>query len=134
MYGMSAFLDFQALKRPSSQNTYLAAPAGFADQANPDDMAPILECSPESLFSQIEALVAMRKDWRLKALDAPSGRISFMAVTKLFRFKDDVDIAVLPVEGDSARSTLAIYSASRVGYSDLGTNAKRVKEILASLR
>jgi uncharacterized protein (DUF1499 family) len=40
----------------------------------------------------------------------------------------------LPAGDDAGRSTLAIYSASRVGYSDLGANAKRVGEILTSLR
>jgi uncharacterized protein (DUF1499 family) len=127
---MSEFLDFQTLERPKSPNTYLVAPAGFVDHAHPDEEGPIFFCSPESLFSQVEALVAMRKDWRLKALDAQAGRISFIAVSKLLKFKDDVDIAILP---DDGKSTLAIYSASRVGYSDLGANAKRVKELLASL-
>ena len=128
---MSDFLDFQTLTRPKSPNTYLLAPAGFADQAGPDAAGPVFDCSPENLFSQVEALVAMRKDWQLKALDAQTGRISFIAVSKLFKFKDDIDVAILPVDG---QSTLAIYSASRVGYSDLGANAKRVKEILASLK
>ncbi len=73
----------------------------------------------------------MRKDWRLKALDAQAGRISFIAVSKLFKFKDDVDIAILPSDG---KSTLAVYSASRVGYSDMGANAKRVNDLLTSLQ
>ena len=128
---MSDFLDFQALTRPKSPNTFLLAPAGFADQAGPDEAGPVFDCSPENLFGQVEALVAMRKDWQLKALDAQTGRISFIAVSKLFKFKDDIDVAILPVDG---KSTLAIYSASRVGYSDMGANAKRVKEILASLK
>jgi len=128
---MSDFLDFQTLQRPKSPNTYLVAPAGFADQASPDEEGPIFFCSTDSLFSQVEALVAMRKDWRLKALDAQAGRISFIAVSKLFKFKDDVDIAILPSDG---KSTLAVYSASRVGYSDMGANAKRVNDLLASLQ
>ncbi len=130
MHGMNDFLDFKTLRRPKSPNTYLVAPAGFADHAGPDEAAPIFECSAEQLFSQVEALIAARKDWRLKASDPQTGRISFIAVSKLLKFKDDVDIAVLPVNG---KSTLAIYSASRVGYSDMGANAKRVKQILAGL-
>ena len=49
------------------------------------------------------------------------------------RFKDDVDILVLPVEGHDHQSTLAIYSGSRLGYSDLGTNGKRVNALLTAL-
>ena len=103
---MTDFLDFQALARPTSPNTYLLAPSGFADEASPDAESPVFDCTPAELFSQVEALVASRKDWRLKALDAQAGRISFIAVTRFFRFKDDVDIAVLPAWWASFRRPL----------------------------
>ena len=77
---MSDFLDFKALERPKSPNTYLVAPAGFADQAKPDEAGPVFDCSPESLFGRVEALIGMRKDWRLESLDAQAGRIYFSFV------------------------------------------------------
>jgi uncharacterized protein (DUF1499 family) len=43
------------------------------------------------------------------------------------RFKDDVWGLFIPI-GENA-STLALYSASRVGYWDLGTNRRRVKDL-----
>jgi uncharacterized protein (DUF1499 family) len=46
------------------------------------------------------------------------------------KFKDDVYVQALPVDGQADHSSVAIYSGSRFGYSDLGTNAKRVKELL----
>jgi len=42
-------------------------------------------------------------------------------------FKDDVHIAV--TAGESAGSILHVRSASRVGYSDLGVNARRVERL-----
>jgi len=45
-------------------------------------------------------------------------------------FKDDVWIAVTP---DDGRSHLHIRSASRVGYSDLGVNARRVRDFFEAL-
>lgn len=45
-------------------------------------------------------------------------------------FKDDVWVAVTP--GDD-RSHLHIRSASRVGYSDLGVNARRVENFFEAL-
>jgi uncharacterized protein (DUF1499 family) len=47
------------------------------------------------------------------------------------RFPDTVDIEVLPV-GDN-QSTLAIYSRSLIGRSDLGVNRARVERWLAKL-
>ncbi len=46
----------------------------------------------------------------------------------LFGFKDDVKLLVQP-DGDE-RSILHLKSASRVGYSDLGVNRRRVNRIL----
>jgi uncharacterized protein (DUF1499 family) len=42
----------------------------------------------------------------------------------LFRFVDDVDCVV-----DAPAGVIQIRSASRVGYSDLGANRKRVEAI-----
>ena len=52
------------------------------------------------------------------------------AVFRVVIFKDDVHIAVAPHETGSA---LHIRSASRVGYSDLGVNARRVDRFLQVL-
>ena len=47
--------------------------------------------------------------------------------SSVFRFVDDVEVAA-----DSARSLLEIRSASRVGYSDLGVNRRRVESLRAA--
>lgn len=44
--------------------------------------------------------------------------------SRVFRFVDDVEIAV-----DSASKTIDFRSASRVGYSDLGVNRRRLHEL-----
>ena len=49
------------------------------------------------------------------------------------RCKDDIDVAALAVATDENRSQLAVYSRSRIGYSDLGANAKRVRMLLEKL-
>ncbi len=45
-------------------------------------------------------------------------------------FKDDVDVAVT---GDDEAATVHIRSASRVGYSDLGVNDRRVRRFFRAL-
>ncbi len=48
--------------------------------------------------------------------------------SRIFRFVDDVDIVV-----DSAAGVFRFRSASRVGRSDLGVNAKRIARLAARL-
>jgi uncharacterized protein (DUF1499 family) len=47
--------------------------------------------------------------------------------SKLFRFVDDVEFLLAPESG-----IIQVRSASRVGYSDMGVNRKRVEELRAS--
>ena len=130
---MTDFIDFQTFKRPAKPNNWLVAPDGFADTALPDESSPVFDRTPSALFEDIMQMVAARDDWKITASDPAAGHISFTAVTKLLRFKDDVDILVLPVPGHDHQSTLVVYSRSRVGYSDLGTNGKRVNALLSAL-
>jgi uncharacterized protein (DUF1499 family) len=46
----------------------------------------------------------------------------------LLRFADDLELHLRPAEG-----ILAVRSASRVGYSDLGVNRRRVERLRAAL-
>ena len=87
--------------------------------------------APEALFTKLLGLIDAEKQWTLGDCDRPAQKLNFVAVSKLMRFKDDVDVEVFPVEPDGAR--VAIYSRSRVGYSDLGANRKRVKSLLDDL-
>lgn len=95
-----------------------------------DETAPVFEKTPKQVFNVVMDLVLERVEWRLRASDPDTLRISFIAVTPLMKFKDDVYVQAVPVDGDAGRSSVAIYSGSRIGYSDLGTNAKRVQELL----
>ena len=130
---MTDFIDFQTFKRPAKPNSWFVAPDGFTDTGLPDETSPVFDRTPAALFQDIMQMIAARDDWKITASDPAAGRISFIAVTKLLRFKDDVDILVLPVPGHDHQSTLVVYSRSRVGYSDLGTNGKRVNALLSAL-
>ena len=106
------------------------APPGFADAAKPDAAPPLFAGTQEELYGRAEGVISAHSHWHLKAADPAGRRLSFIAVSKVFRFKDDVDIAVLPGPEGSGQATLAVYSRSRIGRSDFGANEKRVKEIL----
>lgn len=59
--------------------------------------------------------------------NAPAGRIEAVATTAWFGFKDDV---VVRVQDSDAGSIVDIRSVSRVGRSDIGKNAERIREIV----
>ncbi len=50
------------------------------------------------------------------------------ASSKLFGFVDDVEFHLLPADG-----VIAVRSAARVGYSDMGVNAERIETIRQAL-
>ncbi|MGH8273886.1 MAG: DUF1499 domain-containing protein [Gammaproteobacteria bacterium] len=71
-------------------------------------------------------------DWKIAAADAASGHIEATATTGWFRFKDDVVIEVAS-DGAGGGSIVNMRSESRLGLSDLGKNAQRVKAYMNRL-
>ena len=68
--------------------------------------------------------------WKIVASDPAAGRIEATATTLWFGFKDDVVVRVQPSENGSR---IDVRSTSRVGSSDVGTNARRIRAYLAKL-
>jgi uncharacterized protein (DUF1499 family) len=68
--------------------------------------------------------------WDMRETKRDQGIIEAVATTRLFKFKDDVTITVTR-EGDA--SIVNVRSKSRVGKSDLGTNARRIRAFQAEL-
>ena len=125
---MTDFINFKSLKRPPKPNTCLVAPENHCLAAEPDFEPPEFDLSPRGLFSKFNETVAATRNFGRVAADAEQLRLKFVVTTGLMRFKDDVDIEIVPLA--DGRSTFAIYSRSRVGYSDLGANRKRVEKII----
>jgi hypothetical protein len=82
---------------------------------------------PAALFPQ--ALQAAREmGWEIVHSDPDSLRIEATDTTAWFGFKDDVVIRLSP---SATGSRIDVRSVSRVGKSDLGTNARRIMAYLA---
>ncbi|MDX1493477.1 MAG: DUF1499 domain-containing protein, partial [Longimicrobiales bacterium] len=78
------------------------------------------------------ALAAARAmGWEIIDADPDEGRIEATDRTFWFGFTDDVVIRLTP-SGD--RTIVDVRSKSRVGRSDVGTNARRIREYLERLR
>lgn len=95
------------------------------------DIAPLrLALPPAEVF--VRALDAARRmDWQIVAADEQSGTIEATATTFLFGFKDDVVVRIVP---DADGSKVDVRSVSRVGRSDVGTNARRIRDYLKQLQ
>ena len=68
--------------------------------------------------------------WNIVAAVPIEGRIEAIDTTFWFEFKDDVVIRITPA-GPGSR--VDVRSVSRVGRSDLGTNAGRIQTFLKEL-
>ena len=80
---------------------------------------------PESLEDPFEQLVQLMRDWPRAQLVTQTANYLHMEVrTALFRFVDDVEFY-----WNADESLIHIRSASRLGYSDLGTNRRRLERI-----
>ena len=101
-------------------------------KAYPDIVPVDLEVSADEAFRRAEAAVRSL-GWDVAALIAAEGRIEATDTTTWFGFKDDIVIRVRPVEGAPGRSRVDARSVSRIGRSDVGTNADRLRGFISLL-
>jgi len=130
---MSLYENFESLRRSGKPNHFLVAPEGLCRKTEPDMASPLIRKSPEALFKRLVAFLERSSGWKEVDSDPEGLRISAVAVTGFLRFKDDVDVQVFAEPGlpeGQIGSRLAIYSRSRIGHSDFGTNEKRVRKLL----
>jgi uncharacterized protein (DUF1499 family) len=96
------------------------------------DVIPFAQfVKPTKLFWRALNL-ANSLSWHVVALDPKEGRIEATDTTFWFGFTDDIVIRVRPAGKLGAR--LDIRSKSRVGQSDLGANAARIRAFLKRLK
>ena len=94
------------------------------------DLGPLTLPVPTAQAFTRALTVAREMGWEIVASEANEGRIEATATTFWFGFKDDVVIRVTP-SGNGSR--IDVRSVSRVGRSDVGTNAKRITDYLSRL-
>ena len=86
-----------------------------------------LPVPPAVMLARARA-AAQALGWEIVALDESAGRLEAVATTRWFGFKDDIMVRVAAA---GSGSRIDVRSKSRVGRSDLGANAKRIRRFLA---
>lgn len=104
--------------------------AALQREGYPELYPAALPLRPEEAFRRALA-VAREMGWEIVAADSASGRIEATDQTFWFGFRDDV---VVRVRGVAGGSWVDVRSVSRVGGSDVGTNARRIRRYLERLR
>lgn len=92
-------------------------------QSYPDIQTIEFDGSVEQAFDRA-LTVAKDMGWTVQEEAKPQGRIEATDTTLFFRFKDDIVVRIRP-QGDKA--LVDVRSKSRVGLSDLGANAARIR-------
>ena len=117
--------------RPEKSNAieYAGQSAAAAQAAQFPDIKPI-----DSSLGKAEAFdraleVANDMGLEIIAQDSSSGIIEAIASTRFFNFQDDV---IIRISENGTKSLVDIRSHSRVGRSDRGKNAERVRAFIKS--
>lgn len=97
------------------------------------DLKPLLMPWPERPAFRKAVAAARDLGWDIVSADTAGGRLEATATTFWFGFKDDVVVRLVPQQGEDAVTLVDVRSVSRVGRSDVGTNARRIRAYLRKL-
>lgn len=128
-----AFKAVLPLRGETSNPLDRTEPADLAEQqraAYPDIATLDLRQHPGKVF-EAALRAAKASGWEVISADPATGMIEAVATTPVMAFKDDVAIRV--TETDTG-ATVDMRSVSRVGMSDLGANANRIRTYFHALK
>lgn len=98
------------------------------DATDPEhQLAPFkIKSSPVAVWQQLQQQVSRLP--KTEIITANEDYLHAECRSALFGFVDDLEFLLLPEQGN-----IAIRSAARLGYSDMGVNRKRVESLRATL-
>jgi uncharacterized protein (DUF1499 family) len=94
------------------------------------DLAPVTLPIPLDQAFDRALAAAQEAGWQIVTADKSSGRIEATDTTRWFGFEDDVVVRLTPW---GAGTRVDMRSVSRIGRSDIGTNARRIRQYLNRL-
>lgn len=126
-----AFVAIVPLRAGAANPVAYAGPetAALQRQAYPDVRSRRLDVPAAEAFTAAER-AARDLGWTIVAAVPQEGRLEASDTTFWFKFTDDIVVRVRP---DGSGSVVDVRSKSRVGRSDVGTNAARIRRFLERL-
>jgi uncharacterized protein (DUF1499 family) len=86
-----------------------------------------LSGKPETVWNELVQLITARP--RTRVVKVTQEYLHATETSRVFGFTDDMEFHLRPAQG-----IIAVRSSSRIGYSDLGVNRKRIEGIRDALR
>ena len=123
-------VDFATLRLTKKPNQYLVCPKDICS-ASAHRESPVFDFDVDELIRKWDAMIARQKRVEVVSQQSAPRQRDYVQRSFLFRFPDIITVRFLPLTEE--RSTLAIYSRSVYGHSDLGVNKKRIDAWLAEL-
>ncbi len=117
-------IEFETLVRARSPNTFLLAPEGLCRNAKPDVQSAHYGVPAAQLRHAFLAVALAKPRVSHTLKDDVALYDNLVQRSALFRFPDL--IAVRFIDLGKGKSTLAVYSRSVYGRSDLGVNRARI--------
>jgi uncharacterized protein (DUF1499 family) len=126
-----AFVALLEVRNRSPNGAEYGGPAIAAQQQKAyPEVKPLVIAAPPREAMQKALDAARSMGWEVRSSDAASGRIEATDTTTWFGFRDDV---IVRIRAEGTGSRIDVRSVSRVGASDIGANAKRIREFLSRL-
>jgi uncharacterized protein (DUF1499 family) len=125
-----AVMPLRAAAKAANSTDYDAKTAQLQKETYPDIGPLHLDLPPSQALDRTLA-AARSMGWEIVASDPAQGRIEATATTFWFGFKDDI-VVRLAAEGTGSR--VDVRSLSRIGSSDVGANAQRIRAYLEKVK
>jgi uncharacterized protein (DUF1499 family) len=130
-----AFVAVAPLRKKSNASNppdYAGAEtAAKQKEAYPDIVPVTMDVAADAAFAKALAAAKAMSDWEIVEENSAEGRIEATATSRFMGFKDDI---VIRVVAEGTGSKIDIRSKSRVGKSDVGANAERIRAYVAKLK
>lgn len=125
-----ATTNFQALVLPKYPNYVLMCPDKFCN-VTPDMYSPVFQVSADDLFNAFNLVMAQDPTVRFVNNIPEQGQFFLEERPIFFNFPKDIMVQFIALSDTT--STLAIYSRSRYGWYDFGSNRRMVNDWIVQL-